>query len=391
MAPEKLKIAYVTRGKADDPGNWSGIVRHIKNGLVEAGHEVNVIDGITSAVPWQSRLKGRLARMTSGKIYAYDRDLGASRHFAKQVDEKLSGMNVDCVVCPVLNTPAHFRTKLPIAVWDDGPFHCLREIYPQYEGIADVSLRDGDLLDRLSIEKCAVLAFASHWAANDASNFHGADPAKTMVIPFGSNCSSPYRSETEVRDAFASKPPEPFKLLFVGIDWMRKGGPQTVEIHQELRRRGVNAQLTIVGCNPFTGPVPEGIVCLGRLHKANKEDAAKLEACFRDAHVFIMPTRAECFGVVYAEAAAHALPSIGTRVGGVADAVVEGQTGWIFDLNANPSEYCDLLESLASDQTKLLESSIRAFNYQRRELNWERSVTKLVAALRSNITPKFTR
>jgi glycosyltransferase involved in cell wall biosynthesis len=390
MDREKLKIAYVTRGKADDPGNWSGIVRHIKDGLIDAGHEVHVIDGIPAVVPLHSKLRGRFVRMVSGKTYAYDRDIGVSKHFAREVEKRLAALNVDCVVSPVLPTPAYFRTHLPIAIWDDGPFHCLREIYPQYDYVAADSLRQGDYLDRLSVQKCSVLGFASRWAADDAIQYHHADPEKVLVLPFGSNCPSPYRDEDEVMRVFEGKPQRPLKLLFVGIDWQRKGGSQTLEIHQDLRRRRVDAQLTIVGCNPFSGPLPEGVICLGRLDKGVPEQAARLQQCFRDAHIFIMPTRAECFGVVYAEAAAHALPSIGTRVGGVADAVVEGETGWLFDLNASPAQYGDLLASLAANPSKLREASIRAFRHQQRELNWGRSIDKLVSALRSKI-PSLTR
>jgi glycosyltransferase involved in cell wall biosynthesis len=388
MDGEKLRIAYVTRGKADDPGNWSGIVRHIKHGLVDAGHEVNVIDGISSCVPALSRLRGLLVRMITRKTYAYDRDVGVSKRFARQAEKRLASLNVDCVVSPVLPTPAHLRTELPIAIWDDGPFHCLRKIYPQYDDVAADSLGQGDYLDGLSVQKCSVLGFASRWAADDAIQYHHADPGKVLVLPFGSNCASPYRDEDEVARIFETKPPLPLKMLFVGIDWPRKGGPLTLEIHQELRRRGVDAHLTIVGCNPFTGLIPDGVLCLGRLDKGVPEQAARLQQCFREAHIFIMPSRAECFGVVYAEAAAHALPSIGTRVGGVADAVVERETGWIFDLKAGPAEYCDLLEMLAKDRSKLFEASIQAYRYQRSELNWGRSVEKLISALRLKISSK---
>lgn len=382
---EQLRIAYVTRGKADDPGNWSGIVRHIRQGLMDAGHEVHPIDGISTAVPLLSKIRGRMVRMISGKVYAYDRNHGVSRRFAKQVAARLLRMDVDCVVSPVLQTPAYLQTRLPLSVWDDGPFHCLREIYPQYQGLARDSLRQGDALDRMTIRRADLLAFASHWAADDAVRYHGADPAKTMVIPFGANCDSPFRDEDEALDAIRRKPFSPLRLLFVGLDWERKGGPLTLAVVQELRRRGVHAELTIVGCNPFDGTPPDGVHCVGRLDKGNPDGAKRWRECFRDAHLFIMPTRAECFGIVYAEAAAHALPSIATRVGGVPDAVADGVSGWLFDLDAGVQPYCDLLQTLASKRTVLQEFSLCSFRHYQQQLNWPHSVETFVNALKARM------
>jgi glycosyltransferase involved in cell wall biosynthesis len=48
---------------------------------------------------------------------------------------------------------------------------------------------------------------------------------------------------------------------------------------------------------------------------------------FAACDVFALPSELEGFGLVYIEAAMHGVPSIGTRVGGVPDAVVDGETG----------------------------------------------------------------
>ena len=53
-------------------------------------------------------------------------------------------------------------------------------------------------------------------------------------------------------------------------------------------------------------------------------DTADLYAA---SDVFALPSHMEGFGLVYVEAAFHGVPSIGTRVGGVPDAVVDGETG----------------------------------------------------------------
>ena len=386
MKNGRLRIAYVTRGKADDPAVWSGIVKHILEGLIAEGHHVEIIDQISHRMPLASRIRGRLMRMLTQRIYAYDRDIRFSSMFARIVEKRLASLKVDCIVSPVLQTIAMVRTQLPIAIWDDGPFHCLREIYPQYSNLTPDSFRQGDFLDSQAIKKASLLTFASQWAASDAVDYHGADPKKIEVIPFGANCDSPFPDKNALLDALDLKPVEPFRMLFVGFDWERKGGPLTVKILTELRHRGVNAELVVIGCDPFTGSPPDGVRCLGRLSKGNPQEMKLWQDSFRDAHVFVMPTRAECFGVVYAEAAAHGLPSLATRVGGVPDAVAEGISGWLFDLADNAHPYCDLLEKLATDRSLHREYALKAYRHYRLKLNWKQSSASFTQALLSRLS-----
>jgi glycosyltransferase involved in cell wall biosynthesis len=66
--------------------------------------------------------------------------------------------------------------------------------------------------------------------------------------------------------------------------------------------------------------------------------------------VFAMPTRnaKESFGLVFIEAAFHGIPSIGTRVGGIPDAIVDGETGLLVAPNA-PAELAAALDRLRAD------------------------------------------
>jgi glycosyltransferase involved in cell wall biosynthesis len=52
---------------------------------------------------------------------------------------------------------------------------------------------------------------------------------------------------------------------------------------------------------------------------------------FAASDVFALPSRLEGFGLVYVEAAMYGVPSIATRVGGVPDAVHDGETGVLVD------------------------------------------------------------
>jgi len=66
------------------------------------------------------------------------------------------------------------------------------------------------------------------------------------------------------------------------------------------------------------------------------------------ADVLCLPSHREGFGVVIIEAAAMGIPAIGSKIYGVSDAIIDGQTGLLFDCrNAKQLQAC--IEKLSSD------------------------------------------
>jgi len=112
-------------------------------------------------------------------------------------------------------------------------------------------------------------------------------------------------------------------VLFVGIDWERKGGPLLVEAFRRLRRTDKNVELRIVGCHPRLRG--DGIRVLGRL------SPAAVRAEYERASVFCMPSWVEPSAAAYLEAAACGLPVVATRVGATPECVQHGQTGYLCD------------------------------------------------------------
>jgi glycosyltransferase involved in cell wall biosynthesis len=66
------------------------------------------------------------------------------------------------------------------------------------------------------------------------------------------------------------------------------------------------------------------------------------------ADLFVLPSRHEPFGLVFVEAAQYGVPSIGTRVGGIPEAIEDGVTGLLV-LPQNPGQLCDAIERLIQD------------------------------------------
>lgn len=114
-------------------------------------------------------------------------------------------------------------------------------------------------------------------------------------------------------------------ILFVGVEWERKGGPELVQAFtQVVLPKHPNARLTIVGCSPELNDIPNCDV-VGRI------PLEKLPFYYQNAAVFCLPSRREPFGVVFVEAMLNNLPVVATNIGAIPDMIIHGQNGYLVE------------------------------------------------------------
>lgn len=114
----------------------------------------------------------------------------------------------------------------------------------------------------------------------------------------------------------------PARILFVGGDWPRKGGPELLRAW-EAAGLSRGARLTVVTDWPLPAPLPAGV----EVRRGIRAYTPAWFGLWRAADLFVLPTRAEAFGMVFQEAAAAGVPAIGTHVGAVPEIVADGETG----------------------------------------------------------------
>ena len=119
------------------------------------------------------------------------------------------------------------------------------------------------------------------------------------------------------------------RLLFVGrqyitFDFYRKGGDLVVAALARLRRDyDSEITLTVVGPEqwPLPGALPDGIRFLGALPPAD------VTALYDSHDLFVMPSRIEPFGIVFAEALARGMPCIARDAYAMPEVVTPGVSG----------------------------------------------------------------
>jgi glycosyltransferase involved in cell wall biosynthesis len=168
-------------------------------------------------------------------------------------------------------------------------------------------------------------------------------------------------------------------LLSIGVHWHRKGLATSVAIADRFAASGRPVHLDVVGATPPDASWARPYVTYhGFLNRVDPKDSARLEELYRSADVFLLPTRNEPFGIVFAEAAAFGLPAVGTRVGGVPDVVVDGQTGVLVDEHQPVSTWVDAVAQVLGDHCEYARMSHCAVLHYRANLTWSAAVEELI-------------
>lgn len=95
----------------------------------------------------------------------------------------------------------------------------------------------------------------------------------------------------------------------------------------------------------------------------------KLHA-LKQADIFVMPSRIEGFGIVFLEAALHGLCAVGSRAGGIPEAVEEGVTGLLVE-SENIEELRGALAALGSNPSLREKMGKAAQERCLRDFSWE--------------------
>jgi len=102
-----------------------------------------------------------------------------------------------------------------------------------------------------------------------------------------------------------------------------------IRIFAEVRKQA-SVRLLMVGDGPERGPAEHLATTLGvRAHIDFLGKQNQVERLIRLAHVLLMPSEMESFGLAALEAMACGVPAVATRVGGVPELITDGEDGFL--------------------------------------------------------------
>jgi glycosyltransferase involved in cell wall biosynthesis len=209
----------------------------------------------------------------------------------------------------------------------------------------------------------------SHWAAESMIEDYGADPKRVEVVPPGVDLgrwSMPRRSLDGT-----------LHLLFVGGNFVRKGGDMLLEWAHKTRKK--NWQLHLV----TQDAVPTNHPNIHIYNDLNPNDPA-LIALYQTAHLFVLPTRADCYSLAGIEAMAAGLPVLLGNVGGTGDIVRDGETGYLLAPNDSDA-LVERMEFLLSAPEHLLTMGTAARRDAELRFDGEKNVAHILSQMQNSL------
>jgi glycosyltransferase involved in cell wall biosynthesis len=382
-----MKVAFVTNFDPSDLKAWSGIVFHMLQALKDSDVDVEIVGKLREPYRLMFRAKRLVKNVILAKNYLRDREPLALRYYAKQVKQDLDRIRPDVVLSPGTIPIAYLRTDKPIIFWTDATFDGMVNFYPEFTNLCNETLRNGRTMEQAALSNCRLAVYSSEWAAKTAIDNYNVEANKVKVVPFGANLIRP-PDANEIRQAIEARAVGVCKLLFIGVDWDRKGGDLALSVVSLLNQRGLKAELHVVGCEP-PSQLPAFVKRHGFLSKANRQQNEILSKLFAASEFLILPSKAECAGMVVAEASAYGLPAVTTDVGGMTTVVRDGVNGRTFDLESFSHQCADYIMRTLSSKEEYRRLCISAFDEYSRRLNWRTAVQSVLDELREgNIATK---
>jgi phosphatidylinositol alpha-1,6-mannosyltransferase len=144
------------------------------------------------------------------------------------------------------------------------------------------------------------------------------------------------------------------KYLVVGV------GPDRARLEAMTAQLGLEGQVRFLGRLPF----------------------AEIVELYSLADLFVLLSREELpdvegFGLVFLEAAACGLPSVGGRSGGIPEAVDEGKSGWLVD-PSNTHQIASTIIDLLHFHPEKLERASEFCRSQARQSSWEQAAKTIL-------------
>jgi glycosyltransferase involved in cell wall biosynthesis len=378
-----MRIGLVSEVDVTRPRSWSGTTYFMGEALAGAGASVERLEPV-----WRRRTRalsraGHALRRLGVADPMLNRTGAAAALKARALSRMVERSGLDAVFAPVGSTlVARYDAAPPLLYASDATVVGMTGYYPEFTDLPPALLERIMREEREALHRAALLLYPTWWAARDVVGAYGVPEERVLVQPFGANI-----LEAPPREAaLAPREPGPWRLLLCGVDWERKGGDTAVGALEALRARGLEATLTVMGVVPPEAVTERvaGIEVIPFLDKFDEEGAREFGRVFARADLLVLPTRADCYGMVFCEAAAYGTPSVASATGGTSEAIAEGVTGHTLPLEAGARDWADLLERLLTEPGRLeaLRRSARGdFEARLDWAVWGRAVTERLGAI----------
>jgi len=380
-----MKIAVISRNDINDIRSWSGTDYYTFQALKIAGQKKGidfcVIDKLYSKrnkiVIFLEKIISKLLWKTVNRVLPKDFYDYNIKFLAKQIQKELPN-DVDVIFSMTSWPLTYLKSDKIKAFYSDGEIGEYIDLYPVFKNLSTQLRKKAIRLREYALNNSDLVFFASEWAVNATrKRYVNKYIDKIRNVPFGANIECTRTNEDIIR-IIENKNGNEINLLFVGANWEWKGGSIALETAKVLHEKGVKVHLDIVGINNCPVKLPEYIKSHGFISKATDEGKRKIDELYEKAHFFILPTRFDCYGIVFCEASSFGIPSLATRIAGVSSVVLDGKNGKLFELADGGEKYAEYIQEMLVDYENYKKMCYSSFEQYETRLNWKVAGEKII-------------
>ena len=224
-------------------------------------------------------------------------------------------------------------------------------------------------MERELYPKCRVCFTSSRFSADSLVEDYGVPESRVMVVGSGANIDLP---DCDPGYSRAMR-----RVIFVGVEWERKGGPVLIEAMQEVRKIFPDATLDVIGCDPG--------ISFEWMHSHGRIPREQVGGHLRNADIFCLPSLAEPSAVALVEASGYGLPVVATRVGGTPERVRHDETGLLVKPGNAPA-LAEALLSIMKNPEKSRDMGLAGRRWAIEEFTWKATARKIAARIEQELT-----
>ena len=244
-----------------------------------------------------------------------------------------------------------------------------REWKPWAPFASEAAFRRWFELERAYYQAADAILCTNRYVMRSFTADYGIPPEKLHYIGYGVN----FDGLCEVQKSYRSR-----IALFVGYDFVRKGGPTIVDAFRQIRTDVPDARLRIIGPNSLENRYRgEGIEYLPPLR-----NRGALQKHFEEADFFVMPSTCEPFGLVFLEAMAYGNPCIGSTNNAMPEIIEHGRCGYLI-APGDTAALSGHMKRLLLDEGLKRQMGAAALRRVQGEFSWPRTGERARSVLRT--------
>jgi alpha-maltose-1-phosphate synthase len=364
-----IRTLGLTQGRLQDPLAASGLNQNVFSALARRTKLVEVLDislrgsrkWWNAAVHW-SPDRDRWREKFDLSVWSFNQ---LSRMAGEQLSKRAGSFEV-VLQLKTLYSPGCQGEAWPYVLLVDNTYALSERHYPPWAPMKPAE-RDRWLeLEKATYHGAMAVLARTEWVRQSLLQDYGLPPERAVRVGTGCNFEMESLPKTKPEDDGRT-------ILFVGKDYTRKGVPTLLKAFTIVRQKMPQARLVLAGREAVVKQ--PGVEVMGKI-----KDRQALRRLYEQASLFVLPARFEPCGNVVPEAMAHHLPCIVTTAGGIAELVVDGETGLVIPPE-RPEILADGLLDLLSNTQKRQQMGQAGAKRVAEELNWDRVVERMLPYL----------